>query len=657
MKSRKAIRFAVIGFMGVVLSFGVIAFLGSHVHGNDKRKTNPQTTSATLPKSMRVYDLEGREHTFGSTANCHGVVMVFLSTECPMCNEAIPRLNKLAAQSKKHGIEFFGVMPDRTVTRLQAKEHSRSYHIAFPILLDSGNALVQLTEATHTPQAFVFDQAGKEIYRGLIDDSSEKLGKKQAPKKHFLADAIQAVANDHRLANSRTEPVGCLIETPDAGAPESSVTFNRDIAPILFANCVSCHREGEVAPFALTSYEIVAKRAKQIAEVIDQRIMPPWRPSPDYGHFANERRLTDAQIQLIQSWAKANVPEGVAHDLPDLPKFPTGWQLGKPDMIVKMPRKFALYAEGPDLYQHFVIPIGLNQDRLIKAVEVHPGNSKIVHHAHMFVDTTGEARRLDELDPSEGYTRFGGHGLSAAAYLGGWNPGATPHFFPPGSGRLMPGNGDAVFQIHYHPSGKPEYDQTEIGIYFAPRDAQQLIADLVIGNVNLLIPAGASDVRFNAEYTTPTNLIVMEIRPHMHLLGKSYQVRAILPSGQEVPIIKIEHWDFNWQDSYVLDPMIRLPAGSKFQIEVVYDNSSKNPSNPSSPPQTVYFGEESTDELSNCAIRVTTNSYDEFQQVVADNAKYWTAEMKKYLDRNMTPDKKARPQPAPVRSRRKSATE
>jgi hypothetical protein len=149
-------------------------------------------------------------------------------------------------------------------------------------------------------------------------------------------------------------------------------------------------------------------------------------------------------------------------------------------------------------------------------------------------------------------------------------------------------------------------------------------------------------VKFNAEYTTPVNLLLMEIRPHMHLLGKSYQVRGLLPNGQEVPLIKIDDWDFNWQDSYVFDPIVRLPAGSKIQIQVAYDNSEKNRDNPSSPPKTVFFGEESTDEMSNCAIRVTTDTYPELQRVITDNTKYWTAEMKKYLDRNMTPDKKLR---------------
>ena len=485
----------------------------------------------------------------------------------------------------------------------------------------------------------------------MIDDSSDRLGKKNSPKKNYLADALHAAAGGHRIAVPRTEAVGCLIEEPGAEGTGGEITFNRDIAPIIFSNCVTCHRDGEVAPFGLTSYKQVSKRARQIAEVVSQRVMPPWKPAADYGHFSGERRLSDAQVSLIHAWAEADAPEGESADLPALPKFPTGWQLGKPDMIVRMPKRFALHADGPDLYQHFVIPLGLNEDRVIRAIEVHPGNPKIVHHAHMFLDNTGQARLLDEADPSDGYTRFGGHGLSSPAYLGGWNPGATPHFFPRGTGRLMPKGGDVVFQIHYHPSGKPEFDQTEIGIYFAPPDALQLIADLVVGNVDLMIPAGTSEARFTAEYTTPASILLMEIRPHMHLLGKSYRVRGLLPTGEEVPLVKIEDWDFNWQDSYILDPIVRLPAGSKIQIEVVYDNSSQNPANPNSPPKTVYFGEESTDEMSNCAIRVTADTYAEFQQVVSDNGKYWSTQLQKYLDRNMTPDKKLR-EPRSLKSTR-----
>jgi hypothetical protein len=206
----------------------------------------------------------------------------------------------------------------------------------------------------------------------------------------------------------------------------------------------------------------------------------------------------------------------------------------------------------------------------------------------------------------------------------------------------LPKGGDVVFQIHYHPSGKPEFDRTEIGIYFARADTTQLITDVIVGNCDLVIPAGDDNARFTAEYTTPADLLLMEVRPHMHLLGKSYQVRGLLPSGQEVPVIKIENWDFNWQDSYVIDPLIRLPAGSKIEIEVVYDNSSKNSANPNSPPKTVHFGEESTDEMSNCAIRVTADSQADLQQVSADNARYWSAQMQNYLASNMTPDKKLR---------------
>jgi mono/diheme cytochrome c family protein/peroxiredoxin len=636
--------------LGICFALSVAGGLAT-LSGDDKASPDAPVIAA-LPTNFRVQDLDGRQMVPGGSPDCKGVAIIFLSTECPLCNSALPQLNKQAALSRKQGVELFGVISDRSVTRQQAQEHSAKFHIKFPMILDSVGTLRELTGATHTPEAFVFDQSGKQVYRGLLDDSSERPGKKNVAKKYYLGDALRAVASGHRVAVARTQAVGCLLEKPGAGGTEGAVTFNRDIAPIVFANCVTCHRDGEVAPFPLTNYEQVSKRAKQVAEVVTSRIMPPWRPVPNYGHFSGERRLSDAQIALVSDWAKLDAPEGEAADLPPLPKFPKGWQLGKPDKIVKMVRPFALPAGGPDLYQHFVIPLGMNRDRLVKAIEVHPGNPKVVHHAHMYLDHTGQARILDQDDPKDGYTRFGGHGLSSATYLGGWNPGATPHFFPPGTGRLMPTGGDVVFQIHYHPSGKPEFDQTEIGIYYAAADAQQLITDLIVGNTDLMIPAGAADARFTGEYTTPSNLLLMEIRPHMHLLGKSYQVRGILPSGAEIPLIKIDDWDFNWQDSYIFDPVVRVPAGTKIRIEVAFDNSANNPANPHSPPQTVYFGEESTDEMSNCAIRVTSDNYAELQQVISDNARYWSGEMRKYLDREMTPDKKFREQRTPKNSRK-----
>ena len=632
-------------FAAQIWVFLYIASFPLPMHGDDHSIPPGEAGAAVrLPADLRAHDLEGRQHVLFDARDLKGVVFVFLSVDTPSNNESLLRLNKLAATYGKQGIEFFGVVSQRSVSRQQAREHFTKLRLRFPVLLDSVQSLRKLTGATHTPQAFVFDRTGSRVYEGRLDDSSELPGKKSAAKKSYLADAFQAVLHGHRVAITKTEPSGQIMEELAEVDSIGVVEFTRDVAPILFSNCVSCHRDGEVAPFALMTYEQASKRAQLIADVVTSRMMPPWKPSPNYGHFAGERRLSEIQIEILQAWAKSETPEGDRADLPPLPKFPKGWQLGKPDMVIRMPRRFALPADGPDLYKHFVIPTGMNDDRLIKAIEVHPGNAKIVHHAHMFLDNSGQARLLDEADPTEGYTRFGGHGLTDAAYLGGWNPGATPHFFPVGTGRLMPRGGDVVFQIHYHPSGKPEFDQTEIGIYFAPPDAQQLIADVIVGNVDLMIPADAADVRFTGEYVTPVSLLLMEIRPHMHLLGKSYQVHALLPSGDEVPLLKIEDWDFNWQDSYVFEPIIRLPAGSKIQIQVAFDNSADNPFNPNVPPKTVYFGEESTDEMCNCNLRVTTDTYAEFQKVVTDNGAYWSREMQKYLSRNMTPDKKIREQ-------------
>ncbi|HEY0981314.1 hypothetical protein [Schlesneria sp.] len=598
--------------------------------------------TTTLPADLRAHDVEGHQHQLLGSAELKGIGLVFLTHDTASNHELLQRLNKLATVYRKQNVTLYGVYLAPNATRKHARDEFLKFRPKFPVLFDARQSLRKLTGATHSQQAFVYDRGGKLIYRGRLDDAATTTGKKSSSKKNYLVDALQAVAHGKRLAVTQTDPAGEPLAPLTEDESSSTILFTRDVAPILFSNCVNCHREGEVAPFPLLTYDQVRTRAQLIVEVVNTRLMPPWKPAPNYGHFAGERRLSQEQLETLQAWYHAETPEGDDDDLPPVPTFPKGWQLGKPDMVIRMPRRFALPADGPDLYKHFVIPTGLHQDRLIRAIEVHPGNPRIVHHAHMFLDNSGQARSLDEADPTEGYTRFGGHGLPEAAYLGGWNPGATPHFFPKGMGRLMPKGGDVVFQIHYHPSGKPEFDQTEIGIYFAPSDARQMITDLIVGNVDLVIPADEPDVRFKGEYVTPVSLLVLEVRPHMHLLGKSYLVRAILPSGAEVPLLKIEEWDFNWQDSYVVDPVVHLPAGSRIQIEVAFDNSSGNPANPNIPPQTVYFGEESTDEMCNCNLRVTADTYAEFQKIVTDNGAYWSREMQKYLSRNRTPDRKIR---------------
>jgi hypothetical protein len=374
-------------------------------------------------------------------------------------------------------------------------------------------------------------------------------------------------------------------------------TFSKDVAPILYSNCVSCHRTGEVAPFTLTSYEDAHKRAKTIAKVTEQRFMPPWKAEKGHGEFLGERRLTDDQIKTLRVWADGGAPEGDPKETPALPKFAEGWQLGQPDMIVEMPETYTLRAEGRDVYRCFVLPLNLKEDQYVEAVEFRPGNRKVVHHALFFLDTTGKARELDADDEGVGYSMMGGVGFVPTGGLGGWAPGYTPRRLPAGIARRVEKGSDLVLQVHFHPSGMEEQERSTIGLYFAKKSPEKLLVTFPRAIRRIDIGPGETNYTIEQENELPLKADVIGIIPHAHLLCKEIKVDATLPDGKPLPLIWIKDWDFNWQDQYQYKDVLHIPAGTKVKMKFRYDNSDQNPAQPSDPPRRVRWGEQTTDEM------------------------------------------------------------
>lgn len=403
-----------------------------------------------------------------------------------------------------------------------------------------------------------------------------------------------------------------------SAAPTSpSVTFNKDVAPIVWQNCASCHRPGEVGPFSLLTYEDCAKRADFISEISASRRMPPWKAEPNYGHFHDERRLSEAQLATLAAWAKAGAPEGEAKDLPTPPTFVEGWQLGEPDLVLEMPEEFTIPADGRDVYRCFVIPIPTSVTRTVAAAEFRPGNRRVAHHAIMYLDASGAARKKDEADAGPGYASFGGPGILPTGGLGGWAPGAMARKLPEGTGKLLRKGSDLVLQMHYHPSGKVEKDRSMVGIYFTKKPATTLVGGLALLNHKIYIPAGEAKYETGAQSEPlPVPVNVLAVGPHMHLLGKSMKVFAEKPDGQIEPLVWIKDWDFNWQGAYSFAKPVRLPAGSVIKMEASYDNSSANPNNPSEPPKPVKWGEQTTDEMCLLSVVVTTDTNADLREIV-----------------------------------------
>jgi hypothetical protein len=571
--------------------------------------------------------LDGKLYSLSDKDKQVNRAFVFLSTSCPISNSYISELNRLT-QALPPGVELFGVLSEPTTSRQHASKHFAEYKAEFPILFDGSQLLLDVLKPTHVPEAFFINAVGEVVYRGAIDNAYEAIGRRRVNvENHYLEDAIKAVAANKKPVVNQTKPVGCVLPPDGVNAIGTKVTFARDIAPILQQRCETCHRPGQVAPFSLTDYEEAKSHAEMLVEVTRQRIMPPWIPGPETAHrFIGQRWLSDRELNLLADWVKSGCTLGDEADLPPAATFAEGWQLGEPDLVVKMPKPFTVPASGPDLLQNFVIPTKIPEDKLVAAVEFHPGNKRVVHHAVLFLDDKGQARKLDAATPEPGYGNFGGPGFLPSGALGGWSVGNTARRLPNDMGRYLKKGSDLVVQVHYHPTGKVEEDQSEIGLYFVDKPVAdslkkpaKLVGSIWMANYEMDIPAGEANYRRATTYTLPKDVIMVGIVPHMHLLGKSMRVTVTEPGQQPQVLIDIPTWNYNWQDEYYYERPIRLKAGTKLFVEAVFDNSAANPSNPSSPPKRVTWGEETTDEMLFCFFLLTADKTEDLIHTIFDN--------------------------------------
>ncbi len=385
-----------------------------------------------------------------------------------------------------------------------------------------------------------------------------------------------------------------FVPAAHADAPP---TYAKDIAPILFQNCAECHRPGEVAPFSLLSYEDAKKRARLMADATEQKLMPPWHADEGAEKFRDAHLLTAEQIALFRKWAEAGAPQGDPKETPPLPKFTEGWRAGEPDFIADPGEDYKLEAEGRDVYRCFVVKTNFDEDRYVSAIEVRPGNRKVVHHLIAYLDTSGRAQELDAKDPGPGYTSFGGPGFTPNGALGGWAPGNEAYPTAAGVGWLLPKGASIILQVHYHKSGKPETDRTRMGLHFVQGPVDKRVRWLTVVNPLFRLTPGETKQTVRAVQMVPVDSTVYAVMPHMHLLGKTADVTATLPDGTQKKLVGVPGWDFNWQQTYAFNEPVKLPAGTRIDLVATYDNSAENPRNPSTPPRPVTWGEQTTDEM------------------------------------------------------------
>jgi len=405
------------------------------------------------------------------------------------------------------------------------------------------------------------------------------------------------------------------------------VTFNKQIAPIIYNHCSSCHRAGEAAPFTLLSYQDVRNKGRIIAAATASRLMPPWKAEPASYPYRDDRRLNDSDIALIQEWVKEGMPEGNPAAKPEPPRFTSGWQLGEPDLIVEMPAAYHVPADGPDIYRNIAIPLGLTEDKWITAIDMHPSARAVVHHVLYFADPGGKVHTRPQEGSQPGFSgmRAGG----ATEPLGGWAVGAQPHFYPEGLALPVAKGSDFVIQYHFHPTGKPEAEKSLIGFYFAKKPPARTLVAIQLPPVYSLfsgldIPAGEKDFVIRDSYTLPADTDAVGVSAHAHYIGKQIKLTATLPTGEVKTMLLIKDWDFAWQDRYFFQQFVPLPKGTRLDAEIHWDNSAENPRNPSNPPVRVTWGEQSKDEMGSVTLITVPHDQADLDTLRGDYLKHRT---------------------------------
>ena len=399
---------------------------------------------------------------------------------------------------------------------------------------------------------------------------------------------------------------------PPPPAPPSAaetITFNRHIAPIVLRNCAPCHRPGEAGPFSLLTYADVRRRAEQIARVTQVRFMPPWPPEPGYGDLAGSRRLRDEQVALLQRWVAEGTPEGPPAAPPPPPAFTEGWQLGPPDLVLEVPQPYTVPAEGTDVFRNFVLRTPVRGTRYVRAMELRPGDKRVVHHANVLLDRSGFARGRDAKDPGPGFAgmdvELESDAFEPDSHFLFWKPGTAAVTEPDDMAWTIDEHTDLVLNLHLQPSGKPEVIRPAVGLYFtdtAPTRFPMLIQLEHDGAID--IPPDAPDFVVTDQFALPVDAEVLAVYPHAHYVGKDVQGFATLPDGTKKWLLWIRDWDFAWQAVYPLAHPLRLPRGSVLHMRIAYDNSEDNVRNPSHPPKRVVSGNRSTDEMGHLWVQV-----------------------------------------------------
>ncbi|MFM2013648.1 MAG: hypothetical protein RLZZ396_2432 [Planctomycetota bacterium] len=534
-------------------------------------------------------DYLGKQWSWSELSGVDATVFVFLGTECPLAKQYTPRIVELVKKYKDKGVRFVAVDPNIQDSLQEMGAHARRFELEIPFLKDPDQSLADALGVTRTPEVCLVDAQNTIRYRGRIDDQYGIGFAREKPTQRELVDALDAILSKNEIPTVSTQAPGCLIGRNRSSIenPGDSVAINyaEHVSHLLQQRCVSCHRQGDIGPMDLSSYDDASAWADMILEVTHNKTMPPWHATDEHAKFSNDRRLSDQELDVIQRW----VAQGKRRGDPALDAKPIAynaqWLLPqKPDIIIPMSEKpYSVPRTGVVNYQYFRADMGNEKELWVKGMEIVPGARQVVHHVLVFVREKGSRNR-----------DLGG----ARSFLVGYVPGTRAEMMPEGYAKRIPANSELIFQVHYTPDGTLQEDLSKVGFVLAdPKEITHEVKTTSAVSVNFQIPPGASAHRVTA--SLPEKLPDCELlsfSPHMHVRGKSFRYSLIYPDRKRQVLLDIPNYDFNWQTEYRLQTPMQLPAGSRIACEATFDNSEANLNNPD-PKAWVKWGDQTFEEM------------------------------------------------------------
>lgn len=580
--------------------------------------------------TLTLTDATGALRPLSESMGTSATAIVFLYATCPLCQRAAPVLEKLWKEKQPKGVQILGVFTGGTPTA-DLEKFRKDYGITFPLFVDDRGKVAKALSATVTPEAFVLDRYGKIRYAGRINDLYQVRGvQSQVPVRQDLREAVGDVVSGSAVQVPRTLPVGCPIVRQDplpASTPipakETMITYHKDVAPILRNHCMMCHSEGNAGPFTLTSYDDAVDWMKTGLREIKAGRMPPAQVESDLA-IRNANAISRAELATLESWIKSGKQEGDSNSAPPLAPLPdySNFQedLGPPDIIIGQGEPFHLGPIGSDVYRHLVFPLNNSADLRVRAIQLLPSNRAIVHHAligylphseaeQALRDHGGPGPTFTEGDKGPGFWARHGVGFRVApprpdgmpllSFLAAYVPGTSAYTAPPDADFIIPAGSDLIAQMHFHRNGIQSQDSTRIGLWLR-KDGNippKIMNFRFLHGEMVVIPPGIKNMKVSGEWTVPEDCMIAGVGPHAHLLAQSMDAVAILPDQSQITIAKVPHWQYEWQQPYFFKEPRFLPKGTKINFSAIYDNTKANPKNPYNPPQPVFLGESTTDEM------------------------------------------------------------